>query len=131
MEETISIASKPNCAGRRTSAERESLKATVESAEVNPTVERDSQVSGTGEEEVEEKHVPNSPQNSLHIEEFVNLADQHVRFNDAVTVVSYSTQMDNMLTIEPPTPAAPPTPPATPSTGKLFSHNKCVRMFTQ
>lgn len=97
MEETVSIAFKPknsNRAGRRTSAECESLDSADELAEVNP--------------KVEEKHDPNSLENPVHIEEFVNLADQHVSFNDTVTVVNFSTPMDYM-------------PPL--KIGKLFSHN--------
>ncbi|KAG4071316.1 hypothetical protein HA402_004020 [Bradysia odoriphaga] len=50
---------------------------------------------------VEEKYRPSKDESSFHIKEIVDLANQHVSFNEDVTVAHYSNEMLEMTTVEP------------------------------
>ncbi|XP_037050180.1 uncharacterized protein LOC119084344 [Bradysia coprophila] len=82
--------------------ESSSISSTEESCESSPA-------ENSSEYEVDivdEKYSPSTCGRSLHAKEFVDLANQHVSFNEAVTVVRFSNDMHEMTTVEPlPTPS--------------------------
>lgn len=65
-----------------------------------------SEVARVDEEEIEEKYRPNgnlfhSYRTPFHVENFINLAEQRVSFKQAVTVVHFSNDMEEVPVVQP------------------------------